>query len=722
MEALTRVQHSDPSGVAQTVRLFIEQHPPADVEQGDDATLAGYVSLTGHGTNAARALEDFATGAVIAEAGIAAARRMNDPGASLVSALNHVGLAYLEQGRLTEADLAFCAAITALNALPDNAWARPDLRGVIQGNQLALAIARGDEVEPATLQMSNELLLRARPNAQADDPLMMGISLSNEGAIHASAGRVDEALVAYAAAKEALALAPASAEAMAGVLLGEGQVYARRRDPRALPTLKAGWDLIRTLKPHSRVALLLLSCIAELRLLERDMTRARSAALRALELYDEMRENVGANEVEHAPMLDLVRSLAEYALYATVHIGMFEEPMGVMDRVKARLWLDTIAGRGLPASDVKLREMPIEGFDCLSLQFFVGTHAVFLHYAINEQRGNVRLTITPEDLRELIDSFRIALMSSSRLPHWLGIGKALWNALFSKVKLTWRCRLIVVSPDGPLWWLPFDALPCAPHADTPLNELSPTVTAPSFRVLAALQGQSRTSTSQRGILVVCDPTPSPAGFAPLSGTLAEAEAISRQCPPPWTVRVLARETATKTSFLSQARDYSHLHIACHCVSDFTDENAYLTLADVGGTISEATVSLSDIVNCRLRADLVFLSVCSASVGKPSVGEGMASLARAFILSGCRAVITALWPLPDEEAVPLVNTFYEHLFKGVSPAESLRAARTKARSEGTSSRTWGSFQVLGDGDHDPNVHQLRWLKHDAAAQTLPDSVE
>ena len=57
--------------------------------------------------------------------------------------------------------------------------------------------------------------------------------------------------------------------------------------------------------------------------------------------------------------------------------------------------------------------------------------------------------------------------------------------------------------------------------------------------------------------------------------------------------------------------------------------------------------MNDISQVQLRAKLVVLSCCHSAQGHVKA-EGVVGIARAFLGSGTRSVLAALWPLPDEE--------------------------------------------------------------------------
>ena len=80
------------------------------------------------------------------------------------------------------------------------------------------------------------------------------------------------------------------------------------------------------------------------------------------------------------------------------------------------------------------------------------------------------------------------------------------------------------------------------------------------------------------------------------------------------------------------------------------------------------LTLSDIAKVQLQVKLVVLSCCHSADGQIRA-EGVVGIARAFLGSGARSVLVALWAISDEATEQLMCSFYEHLVRGESASES-----------------------------------------------------
>ena len=105
--------------------------------------------------------------------------------------------------------------------------------------------------------------------------------------------------------------------------------------------------------------------------------------------------------------------------------------------------------------------------------------------------------------------------------------------------------------------------------------------------------------------------------------------------------------------------------------------------------------MADVSRVKVRAKLVVLSCCHSGRGQIRA-EGVIGIARAFLGSGARSVLVALWAISDLATEQLMNRFYKHLVEGESASESLHQAMKWMRKNGlTNVSDWASFTLIGD---------------------------
>jgi len=131
-------------------------------------------------------------------------------------------------------------------------------------------------------------------------------------------------------------------------------------------------------------------------------------------------------------------------------------------------------------------------------------------------------------------------------------------------------------------------------------------------------------------------------------------------------------------FESDLTRYSHLHLATHGHVDPSDPRRSGLVLGYEPS-SEGLLALEDVLGFRLDADLVVLSACDTARGRIVRGEGVESLANAFLEAGARAVVASLWKIEDGETAEMMSNFYEaYLHRKLPPGEALRFAKLEFR--------------------------------------------
>lgn len=279
-----------------------------------------------------------------------------------------------------------------------------------------------------------------------------------------------------------------------------------------------------------------------------------------------------------------------------------------------------------------------------------------------------------------------------------------------------RVRRLVIVPDGPAELVPFESLPAPP---TPaLIEKYELVESPSAAVALALgrRRQLRSPTVPLRTAVIADSVfdsgdvrlgarvsvsqRSPR-FSRLAFSRREAQAIASLGAPGAVVTFLDFD-ASKDLFTAGRLDgYRVIHISTHGLAgeDGTARSGLVfSLVDRAGSPRDGILSVGDILNLHLNADIVVLSACNSALGTQFAGEGTLSLARAFLHSGANLVLASRWRIDDEAAAALLTTFYRSMWQdGLAPPAALRRAQ---RSLGRDRRWrspfyWASFVLLGE---------------------------
>ncbi|XP_020619302.1 tetratricopeptide repeat protein 28-like [Orbicella faveolata] len=256
---------------------------------------------------------------------------------------------------------------------------------------------------------------------------------------------------------------------------------------------------------------------------------------------------------------------------------------------------------------------------------------------------------------------------------------------------------IIIVPDRSLYNVPFAALPA--KRGKYLSETHRIRIIPSLTTLKLIQDSPADYHSQTGALIVGDPDVGLVRYKGRKESISrlpcagkEAEMIGRLLG----VQPLLGDQATKQAVLERINSVSLIHFAAHGDAE-RGEIALSPLRPTNRTPKEEEYLLTmfDISRVQLRAKLVVLSCCHSGQGQIRV-EGVVGIARAFLGSGARSVLVALWALEDSATEQFMSRFYEHLVHGESASESLHQAMKWMRANGYSNvRQWAPFMLIGD---------------------------
>ena len=298
----------------------------------------------------------------------------------------------------------------------------------------------------------------------------------------------------------------------------------------------------------------------------------------------------------------------------------------------------------------------------------------------------------------------------------------LWAPI--KDKLT---EQVIVIPDGPLGYLPFEALLSRePPREGAFNEYPYLLYEHQFSycysatLLREMQEKPFHQPAEGLLLAmapfytddvellaarmdslslksVVDPEDV---LEPLPGSGEEINQINRL----WKGKALYGPQASLEKFLLLAPKHLILHLSTHGrADDRLGDYAYLAFGVPGQPGAFDKLYARDLYNLSLDADLVFLSACETGIGKLRRGEGIVSLARAFAYAGTKSVVTTLWQVRDKETQSLATSFYTYLHAGKSKDAALRLAKLEyleqQQGQGTEALAhpffWSGFIGIGD---------------------------
>ena len=292
--------------------------------------------------------------------------------------------------------------------------------------------------------------------------------------------------------------------------------------------------------------------------------------------------------------------------------------------------------------------------------------------------------------------------------------RELYRLLLQPVREASEFRRLIVVRDGQLHSVPFDALitPSGAYVlQTRTVQYSPSATTyyllarsrsaknerPPFTAALAVGGVPYSATN----LAAGDVTRGyNASLTNLPSSTDEVSAVRATLGPSRT-KVLTGSRATETAIAdSDLEAYNVIHLAVHGLSNTVyPDRAALVLLSNKSSGDDGFLQSPEIVQLKLKSDLVVLSACESAAGALQGQEGISTLSRAFLLAGARSVVSSLWAVDDKSSLYLMRRFYSRFAKGQSFGLALaEAKRDMLRDFGPNAvpYNWAAFTLEGLG--------------------------
>lgn len=303
-------------------------------------------------------------------------------------------------------------------------------------------------------------------------------------------------------------------------------------------------------------------------------------------------------------------------------------------------------------------------------------------YAFVIRKAGIKaFTISAIGLRDDVADFR-ASIDYVQSDDWKKPAKALYGRLIAPVVRSLQgVRHLTIVPHGVLHYLPFNVL----GDSRAMIERFTMRLLPSASTLRYLD-KKKSPTAD--LLVFGNPDlGNPA--LDLPGAEQEANDIAGL----WKdSRVLFRKSATESVAKTSTGTFRFLHFASH--GEFNPDEpmkSRLLLSPDGENDGDLTVS--EIYDIKLNAEMVTLSACETGLGDVKNGDDVVGLIRGFLYAGARSVVASLWKVPDESTRYLMTAFYQNL-KGMDQRSALQRAQLSTRAKFRHPAYWAAFQMTG----------------------------
>ncbi|HSD26216.1 MAG TPA: CHAT domain-containing protein [Vicinamibacteria bacterium] len=366
----------------------------------------------------------------------------------------------------------------------------------------------------------------------------------------------------------------------------------------------------------------------------------------------------------------------------------------------------------VPSAEVRARALDER---TALVEYFLGRDEVFI-FTLTGHDLEVARVPREATLETDLGQLRRAIVARddaayARSAEWL------YRALLAPVESRLAGKDLVIVPDGPLHAVPFEALLERETGSRPggagflPHVLRDHAVSYAYSATVLLQSRGRRKEGPGDEFVGFAP-----GFDEAAGARPALPASRREVSDVLRLfrkraglfggwlsgrsRVYLGKDATKGTLLSaNLAGYRYVHLATHAIVDEDRPALSRLLLQPGGDSGKGgALTLGEIYNLRLDADLVVLSACDTGGGRIARGEGIIGLTRGFLFAGAKSLLVSLWPVSDEAAAALVVDFYEGLLGGRTKAQALREAKLRAMARNPEYARpfyWSSLVLVGD---------------------------
>ncbi len=323
----------------------------------------------------------------------------------------------------------------------------------------------------------------------------------------------------------------------------------------------------------------------------------------------------------------------------------------------------------------------------------------------------VDTAVSRQDLTTEVQALQKAM--EDRSPAFRGTADKLSHKLLGPIAALIEGRnFLVIVPDGPLWDVPFYALP-SPEGGLLIDRhtvcYSPSATA--IRAMRELRQQRHAASAPLEFFAMANPVPRKEirervtavyrgmGYAPLPSAEHEVKEL-QQIYGRAGSEVYTGTQARESLFKQDAPQARIIHLVTHATLDDNSPlySNLLLAAEPKGSQEDGLLETWELLRLDLHAELAVLSACATARGEDAPGEGVIGLSWACFVSGVPAVVVSQWKVQSDSTSDLMIAFHRYRRSGVSDAAALRTAALSLRRKPGYEHPfyWAPFSVIGAG--------------------------
>ncbi len=268
----------------------------------------------------------------------------------------------------------------------------------------------------------------------------------------------------------------------------------------------------------------------------------------------------------------------------------------------------------------------------------------------------------------------VATFGKSLMEVTLRHARELYDELLGPVRKKLTGSHLLIVPHGSLHSLPFQALFDGRQYLIDSFSISYAPSATVFRLC-----HRRSANRTGGALVLGIPD----AAAPV--VLDEVRTVAKTIPQS---ELFLGEAATANLLRIKGEQSRLIHIATH--GYFRQDNPMFS----GIRLGDGILSLYDLYQMNLPAELITLSGCATGLSVVADGDELLGLVRGLIYAGAQSALLTLWDVQDRSTAEFMASFYSHLSCGDDKSAALRSAMLELRNRYPHPYYWAPFVLVG----------------------------
>jgi CHAT domain-containing protein len=252
--------------------------------------------------------------------------------------------------------------------------------------------------------------------------------------------------------------------------------------------------------------------------------------------------------------------------------------------------------------------------------------------------------------------------------------RELYQELLAPLRSRLDAAHLIFVPHDVLHYVPFHALHDGRRHVIDSYSVS---YAPSATIFALCQRRRSNASASSLVLGVPDP------HAPF--ILDEVHAVAARLPHP---ELYVGGAASESVLREKGETRQFVHIAAH--GFFRPDNPMFSGIRLGGSY----LTLYDLYNLKLPAELVALSACVTGLNVIAAGDELLGLSRGLFRAGAASLLLSLWEVPDQSTAEFMKAFYDRFPVAGSRADAVRKAILEIRERHPHPLHWAPFVLMG----------------------------